>query len=292
MTAATRGILLVVMATACFAGMEVLAKALSRDLPIDVVIWARFTFSLLSITALMVLRKPHPDHGWWPRQPRLAFARGILLTICTGLFFTAISRMPLSTALSIQYVSPLIMTALSVPLLREHVGPRRWAAVGFGFVGMLLVVQPQSDDLGLIVLAPLAVAFFYALVIIITRAMRDNTDPICVLFWSTAVGSAAYSVYMPFVWVPPDLVHWLSFFGFAVLATGGHYFLIYAYRHGSASNLAPFLYVHLIWGTLGGLIVFGEVPNHWTLIGGGVIVVSGVYMYYRESVVGRRAARR
>jgi drug/metabolite transporter (DMT)-like permease len=282
------GIQLMALAILMFGCLDAQAKWLTQSLPAVQVAWARYFGHFLVMTLL-----------FWPRRgasllvtrrlPMQLF-RSLLLVACTLLFFTAISYMPLADAIAISFVSPLLVTALSVPLLKENVGVRRWSAVGIGFVGMLIILRPGLGVVhwaaGLILLMSLS----YALFQITTRLLARTEDAIVTLYYSAVVGVVLLSIAVPFFWVDPTrwyeaaMLAGLGFFGGL-----GHYFLIKAHDLAPVALLSPMTYGSLLTGTLFGYLVFGQFPDGWTLLGAGILVATGAYIIYRETVRRREA---
>ncbi|GAB4182409.1 MAG: DMT family transporter [Thalassobaculales bacterium] len=276
-----QGLALYFAALACFGLLDSAAKYLAADHPPLMVVWARYAFNLVFMLPLMAGR---PPRLWLASaRPGLAVGRGLLLLATTMMFFTAIAFMPLADAVAIGFVGPLFVTALSVPLLGETVGPRRWAAVAIGFLGALIIIRP-----GLGVMHPAAIlcllnALTFALFTILTRRMAGTDDALTMLFYTALVGTAAASLALPFVWVVPAGPESLLLMAGMGISSGlGHLLMIAAYRRVEASAMAPFSYLQLIYVTALGYLVFGDLPDGWTLGGAALIVAAGLYVTYRE----------
>ena len=179
---------------------------------------------------------------------------------------------------------------LAARLLGERVGPRRWAAIGVGFIGVLIVVRPGFGGFQWSFLIPIVMAALYAVYQILTRMIGGVDRPITSLLYPTVIGTTLGALPMPFVWVTPT---WQDI-GIGLLvglaSTMGQWVVVLAYRYADASVLAPFTYSQLIWATAGGRAVFGALPDRWTLAGAGLIIASGLYTAHRERV--RSAERR
>ena len=176
------------------------------------------------------------------------------------------------------------MTALSIPLLREQIGLRRWSAVAVGFLGVLVVIRPGSGAVGAAALLPLLSAACWALSIVVTRRMGRADRPATTLFYSTLVGFAVSSMALPLVWQPVGAADWAMLGAMGALSAAGQYLLIAALARGAASLLAAFSYSQMIWSTLMGFLVFGAVPAPWTWGGAGLVIASGLYIAHRERV--------
>jgi drug/metabolite transporter (DMT)-like permease len=282
------GIQLMALAIVMFSMLDTQAKWLTQSLPALEVAWCRYAGHFAFMTAL-----------FWPRRGagllrtrnlKLQLVRSLLLVACTLLFFTAITHLPLADAVAISFVSPLLLTALSVPLLKEQVGIRRWSAVAVGFVGMLVIVRPGLGVMHWAAGLLLLMSLFYALFQIITRLISDTEDSITTLYYSALVGFVVLSVAVPFVWTaPPGLMEAAMMVGLGFFGGLGHYFLIRAYTMAPAGLLAPMSYGSLLTGTLFGYLVWGDFPDAWTLTGAAILIATGAYIIYREAVRRREA---
>jgi drug/metabolite transporter (DMT)-like permease len=283
----TRGILLMLATMLIFVVTDTTAKWLTRSYPVPQVVWARFAFAFVFVAVLL---GPRALAGLCSRRLGLQLARSALQIASTTTFFFAVSVLPIATAVAVSFLQPLFITALSVPLLRERVGPRRWAAVGCGFAGVLVIVRPGTA-MEVAVLLPVATAAASALYYIATRVV-SRTDPVTTsLFYTALLGTLASSAVLPSVWTTPDALGWCLLIAIGLLAGLGHLLVIQAYGNAPASLLAPFVYTQLIWATGLGWLVFGDLPDAWTLAGALIIVGSGLYVFHRERrLQGTRAA--
>jgi drug/metabolite transporter (DMT)-like permease len=276
-----RGILLICAGTTFFPFMNAAVKLLAVQYPTAQIVWARFTGHLIFMLIVFL-----PHHGWrllWPRRPAVQIARSVLMLVSNGLYVIAIASVPLATASAIGFTSPLIVTALSVPLLHEAVGWRRWSAVLVGFAGALLVIRPGSGfhdpAVSLLLLSSLA----YALYQIATRWGGRYDNAATGIVFAALFGSLAMSLALPFVFVMPRT--WLDavLFGcLGLLGGAGHYLIIRAFQLGPAAVIAPLGYIELIGTATLGYVIFGNFPDGWTWAGALVIIASGFYIALRE----------
>lgn len=275
-----RGILLMCSAGFCFAVMDAGVKHLAVDYPVPQVIWARYFFHFLLMLAFLGPRY----RGSLLRTSRLGtqLIRSMLLLGATVCMFFALKYIPLAEAATIGFANPLIVTALSVPILSERVGGRRWTAVVIGFVGVLIVLRPGLGVMHWAAVLPLGMAFCYAVYQILTRLLAGKDNPRTILFYTALVGTGITSIGLPFFWTPPTLAAWSLMVAIGGLAGIGHFALIKAFELTPASVLAPFSYVSLIWVVLAGYIVFGHLPDEWTALGAIIIIGSGLYIVHRE----------
>ena len=174
---------------------------------------------------------------------------------------------------------------LCVPLLGEHVGWRRWTAIVIGFCGVLVVARPGFGGLHPAALLSLGGSVCYAFYVISTRVLSRTDSNETTQFYTNLVGAVAMTVIVPFVWTWPDnaMVAALMVL-IGALGGGGHYLLIRAHRLAPASTLAPFIYTQMVWTTTLGFLVFGDVPHYWTIVGGVIVISSGLYLLHREAV--------
>lgn len=217
--------------------------------------------------------------------------RGLLMTGGAFLFFSGLHALPLAEATALIFAAPLFITALSVPLLGEHVGLRRWSAVIVGFLGMLIVVRPGAATFQPASLYVVGTALTYALFMIAARRIDPRegawTMTVYVVLFPLLFGGAAAAI----AWQPVQLAHLPLFAGMAVFGTLGMMLITQAFRQAPAAVVAPFDYTALVWASLLGWLVWGEIPDGWTWAGAAVIVASGLYIVIREARLARGGSR-
>jgi drug/metabolite transporter (DMT)-like permease len=275
-----KAIALAVSATVLFGTSDTISKYLSASLPIVEFIWIRYVLFL--VMAMILVRVPRRSVR--PRNPGLQITRGLCVVGSSILFVSGVRQLTMAQATTISFLSPLLITILSIPLLGEVVGPRRWAAVAAGMLGMLVVVRPGIGSFQPSVLFGVASAFCWALALIITRKISNSDAPQTTVLWSAAIGTAVLTLLLPFdaAWPTPKQLALSLVLG--VLASAGQWVVILAHRFAPASLLAPFFYGQLLWVSVLGFLVFGNVPDTWTLIGAAIIITSGLYTAHRERV--------
>jgi drug/metabolite transporter (DMT)-like permease len=273
-----RAIALAVSATVLFGSSDTISKFLSGSLPIIEFIWIRYVLFLI-MAAFLVRRR-----SIVARNPGMQIARGLCVVGSSVLFVYGVRQMTMAQATTISFLSPMLITILSIPLLGETVGPRRWAAVGAGMLGMLVVVRPGMGGFQPAALFGVASSFCWALALIITRRISSSDTPQTTVLWSAAIGTAVLTLMLPFeaVWPTASQLAWSLVLG--VLASAGQWLVILAHRIAPASLLAPFFYSQLLWVTGLGFLVFGNLPDGWTLAGAAIIIASGLYTAHRERV--------
>jgi drug/metabolite transporter (DMT)-like permease len=281
--AARRGILWMLLTTLLFVSMDALAKQLLQTYPVSQVVWARYMFHVLLLA--LYLRRRLPVVMCTGRLG-LQLLRSVFLLGATGLFFTALAFIPLAEASAIMFVAPILVTGLSLPLLGEHVGPRRWASVVVGFAGAMIIIRPGGGAMDAAALFALGAASSYALYQITTRLLAHSDRPLTTLAYSALVGALASSMVVPFFWVVPGPAGWLGMVGLGLFGGTGHFALIKAFESAPAATITPFGYAALIWATLYGFVLFDDLPDLGTVVGAAIIAASGLYIFHCE-----RAAR-
>jgi len=276
-----------VAAVGVFTLMDTIAKYLARWYPVPGIVWARYALNLLILLAWFAAR------GELGRvrtvRPGIQFARGMLLAAATLIYFTSLTVLPLADAAAIAFVMPLFVAALAVPMLKERLDAPRVLAILVGLAGALIVVRPGTAVFTLYALLPMGMALCNALYQILTRKVAGVEHPLTSLMWGAIVGAVLFSAALPFAWKTPDQPgHWALLGVIGVLASVGHYLLIRAYDHASATLLAPYTYTAMIWAMLLGLLVFGHFPDGWSLAGIAVIVASGLFLATRQRLTVRR----
>jgi drug/metabolite transporter (DMT)-like permease len=273
-------VVLMLLAMFAFAAMDGVSKALAQHLSIPQILWVRYIF-YTAFVAIM-LRKPGLKATLRSRQPWLQLGRALLIIVENGVFVLAFTMMPLADMHAIAAASPLIVVALSVPLLGEKVGVRRWLAVLGGFVGVLIIVRPgfQALDWRLGVAATGTILWAVYQILVRMCARTDSSDTTWA--WTAVVGLAATSTVGPFIWVWPDLHGWMLLLAIAALGTLSHLALIKALGYAEAGALQPYGYTLLVWAAVIGFLMFGDVPDAWTIAGASVVILSGLYAWQRE----------
>ena len=263
--------------------MDGFAKYLSADLPVLQITWARYFFTVAFTLPIMFFF--YNKQLVWTDKPKLQFLRGVILLCANICFFYAISVISLAKALTLAFVAPLIVTALSPILLGEKVGIRRWTAVTIGFIGSLVVIRPGFVELNLASFAALGTGVMYGFYLIITRKLSTSDNPLLTLLLTGVIGAIIISCAMPFVWVNPTLNQWSMMAAIGVFACIGHLFLILSLKYADASKLAPFSYFEIITNIIIGYYFFNNFPDKWTFLGLFIIILSGIYISRRETII-------
>ncbi len=263
-----------------FVSMDTMVKTLLRDgYDLPQVVWGRYFFHVLLMAIVLAPRlKKVAQSG----NLRLQLLRSVLMLATTSLFFAGLQFVPLAEASAMMLISPLIVTALAVPFLKESVGPRRWAGVIIGLVGALIIIRPGSELMQLGILLPAMAACCYAIYQISTRLLSQADPIVTTLFYTALVGAVLTSLVAPFYWTDPTPFAWALMVAAGICGGVGHFALIKALTLSPASVIAPYSYMNLIWATAFGYIIFAEIPDISTIGGAAIITASGLYVYHRE----------
>lgn len=280
------GILFILAAILMIVSMNTIAKLLAAGgLPVLQLVWARFVFHLL--TALPIVAIFYRSRLRAVR-PVVQVGRSAILMMMTFCFFFGLKLMPLAEVTSMMFAAPLFLVGLSVLVLGERVGLRRWLGVAAGFVGIIMILKP-SPSMDIAYLVPLGAAFLYANYQLLTRLISADEHPVTTFLYTPVAGAAVGSAIMPFVWVSPSLEAWVLLALSGMFGAVGHLLLINAYQRSEASLLAPFGYSSILWATLFGWLFFGWLPDGWAIAGAVLIIASGIYIWRRERLKQRAA---
>ncbi len=274
-----------VTAVATFTLLDSSAKHLMLTLPNSVVVFFRYFIALTFACGIMV--RSGGFSLLVTHQPYVQIMRGLLLLASTGLNFTALNYLQLAQTAAISFVVPLWVCALSGPLLGEHVGWRRWTAVAAGFAGVLVIMRPGSVGFHWAMLLTLGATLAGAIYNILTRKVGAADRAETSLFYVCLVGSLVAVLPLPWHWLMPQGQEWFFILLMGLAAGAGHFLLTLAHRLAPASVLAPYGYTQIIWMILMGFILFGDLPDHWTLIGAGIVIASGLFLFMLERKLGR-----
>jgi drug/metabolite transporter (DMT)-like permease len=272
---------LFLLAGVCFSTLDTTAKWLVRDHTLFLVVWARYMGQMVVVTPVAWHRGG--NDFWRTRHLGTQLARSVCLVVATVCFFGALRFLPLAEASAITFLAPMFAVFLSMPVLGEKPTRARWIAAIVGFVGILILVRPGAAAFhpaaALLVLAALANALYQLL----TRKLPNDT-PYTTLFYSALVGTAVLSLALPVAELPKEVTAHDAVFLLllGVFAGLGHYLLIGAFLAAPASLVAPFAYLQMIWATLYGYVVFGQLPDGFSAIGMAVIVASGIGLVWHE----------
>lgn len=282
---------LLVLACTLFTGLDSAAKFLATEkgLPVSQIVWSRFAVQFVGLAVLipafgiMTLKRllTTSKLGW-------QLVRSVLMAATTLFNFLALQYLRLDQTVTIMFLAPLIVALLAGPFLGEWVGWRRLIAIGIGFTGIVVAVRPSLSGIHPAVLYSLLSMLAYALFMLLTRYLATFDAALVTLFYFMFAGTFFAAPIAIHDWVnPPDLWSWFLLAMLGVLGGAGHYLFLHAYRLAPASTISPFLYLQLLTMVSAGWLIFGDVPDVWTLTGAGIVIASGVYLVHRERVTRR-----
>ncbi len=268
------GVAFLVLAVACFAVLDTAVKYVGAFVPILVAVWFRYVFQAVAVTVVMLPLRGR--HLLRTAHPRFQLLRGALLLTVSGLSFVAVQFMPVGEFTAFVMTTPLVVTLLAAVFLKERVPLARWALVGGGFLGALLVVQPGGATFGWATLLPLAMVITYAWFQILTSRLARTEDPMTMHFYTGWVGALLTTAVLPLVWqAVPDARSLALLCLIGLMGTVGHFLLILAFARAPASTLTPYVYAQIGFAMLCGWLVFDHVPGALELAGIALIVVCG-----------------
>jgi drug/metabolite transporter (DMT)-like permease len=278
-----RGIVLMLAALAFFSCSDAASKLMTTTLPAVEVAWLRFcVFTLLMLGTAVGTGQAHALRS---KRPILQALRGLGVLGSSIFFIMGLAVLPMAEATAIAFISPMIVTALSIPILGEVVGWRRWSAVMVGLLGVLIVVRPGAGAFDPAAILPILSAASWAVALVVTRKMSGLDGALVSLTYAAVVSLLVTSALVPFTWVMPGWREVGLGLVTGVASTIAQWLVVLAFQQARASVLAPFSYTQLVWSGLLGYVIFGNVPDEWTLVGASVIIASGLYTAHRERTV-------
>ena len=257
-----------------------MAKYLTETYPVGQVMALRGTFILCLLIFLFISARKKLNlkiYSW-----RNNFYRAAAMTGSTFCFITGLSYLPIADAIAIAFAAPLLTTLLAVFCLGERVGLHRWLAIFFGFIGVIIIVQPTDDAFKVAALAPLGAAFFGAIRDVITRKITSSESSFTILLTSMFLITLAGYLTFPLGWSEFQVEHIWLFLCSSILVGVAQYLMIEAFRLGEVGLISPFKYSSLLWAVIIGFIVWGDIPGYFVLVGATILIISGVYLLRGE----------
>ena len=281
-----RGIALMLVALAAFTGIDTCAKWLVLDgLPTTEVVFVRYLVHLVLVISFAL---PLGERYLRTDNPGAVIVRGGFLLFSTILNFAALNYLPLTTTGAIFFSGPLWVCLLSIPLLGEQVGPRRWAAIGVGFLGVMVVTRPWAGPVHWAVIFSVGAALCGALYSILTRRLAGRDSATTQQFYAALVATIGTAPLALPVWNwPSNPASWLAFFAIGGFGWGGHQVLITAHRFAPASTLAPIGYAQMLYMIASSWLIFSQPPDVWVIAGAAIVAASGLYIWLRERSLAR-----
>ena len=273
------GIVILLIAVFGFTLMDALGKYLGEFYHPAQVVWARFAGNF--IVVLLVFRRRFIFHVR-SRQPLVQLGRAFTQLASVSLFFTALQHIGIAEATAIMDINPVLITLGAALFLGERIGWRRIVGILAAMTGAMIIIRPGMGVFEPYAILPLIGAVTYAAGALLTRVARSDSLATSIV-WSVTLGTAASSAVVPFFWQTPQAGHLWAFGLIGVLGAGAQALLIRAFSLAEAGAVAPFGYTGLIWAGLWGWLFWGVIPDRWTLIGAGIIVAAGLYIWARET---------
>ena len=282
----TRGVIYMLLSIAIFSVMDAIAKYLSASYPTVMIMWVRHMAQSLFVIMLVIRLRQYGVAR--SARPGFQLGRAACNIVSTFMFVFSLAFVPLADAIAISMAGPLMLTALSVPLLGEKVGIRRWSAVVVGCIGALIIVRPGLGVVHWAAMLFMAAAFLNAVFQIGSRKVSAYDSVTTTLFYTTVTGLVLTSIAVPFFWTPMPRHVWALLIFQGLLAGAAHLAQNKAFAEAPASVLAPLTYSALLFATTFGFVIFGDFPDTWTIVGALIVVASGLYVIYRERVRKRK----
>ena len=280
-----KGILFFMTAIFLISVVDTVCKVFTRDLHSIQLVWGYFVGINLSLWVFFLFKKKKLSKLRTTERLLLQIIRPAFLVWAISSLFIGLTYLPIAEATAIGFVTPLFITALAVPILKEKVDIHRWSAVGIGLVGVIVIIRPGGDLWHFASVMPLLGALFFALFQIMTRLLAATERTHTTLFYTGLGGLAWSSLIVPFVWTTPSVTHILVFLATGTMGAMAHLCMITAFDNAEASLLAPYNYTKLIWVAALGYLVFNDIPSLDMWLGTIIIVSAGFYVLYREKNV-------
>ncbi|MDG1471142.1 MAG: DMT family transporter [Ascidiaceihabitans sp.] len=283
MTNNTRlGILVMIASTFVLSLQDGVSRHLASEYNVLMIVMLRYWFFATFVIAIAIRQAGGLRKAATTQQPILQIARGVLLAaeVCVGIL--AFTYLGLVDSLAIFICYPLIVAALSGPVLGETVGWRRWAAIGVGFIGVMIILKPGMGVFDLASILPLLSAVMFAAYALMTRFAARQDSTATSFFWTGTVGCAFMTAIAVWMWEPMIPTDWMWMGVLCITGAIGHWLLIKCYELAEASAVQPFAYFHLVFGTIVGVSVFGEVVELNVALGAVIVVAAGLFTFWRE----------
>lgn len=245
------------------------------------VVWVRFTVQ--AVILLIGYRGWSNGRLWAMEKPLWQILRGLLLPTMTFFNFLALQYLQLAETISVLLAAPIVVAALAGPMLGEWAGPRRWAAIFIGFIGVLIVVRPGTTVFDWPVIYIIICMLAYSAYLLLTRKLAATETPESLIFYSCLFGAVLFAPFaIPEAAMPARVSDWFAFGLAGIAGMVGHMLIIRVGRMADASKTTPFIYSQIFWMTAIGFLLFGDLPDMWTVAGMLVIASSGFYLMMRE----------
>ena len=267
--------------------MDAISKFLVADYAVIQIMWVRC--ALIFLFSWVIVRRQGLVGAMRSKRPWLQFTRSLILLIESAIFVLAFRYLPLADAHALAATSPLIVIALGVLFLGEKAGLARWLAVAAGFAGVLLIIQPGLRTVDWPVLLPLVGSVLWATYQILTRLAARQDSPDTSLIWAAVVPLIATTFVGPIGWQWPTFTAWILMAVISAIGAVGNYAMIKALDYAEAGAVQPYNYTLLVWATVLSVVVFGDIPDGWTILGAAIVVASGLYTWHHDRMASNAA---
>ena len=285
---AKKGIFIIIIATLFFAIMDGVSRYLAETYNVFVINMIRSWVLALFVILISLRKKDGIKKVLSSKQPFVQFIRGVLLTLAILIGVYSFTKLGLVQTHSIMSFFPLIVVAFSGPILNEKIGIQRWLAVIFGFIGIIIILDPVNFIFSFDGLLPVLGAFVLGFYTILTRKVSETDKSETSFFWVAIIGFFIMSCLGPFHWEPILFNDWGWMALLCVLSTVGHFLLIMAYENAEASILQPFTYFQLLFASIIGICFFNDKITLAIFVGGSIVVLSGIFAAWRNHVKNKK----
>ncbi len=280
------GIVLMIGTTLVFAIQDGLSRHLASEYSVFMIVMIRYWFFAAFVIAIAKRHAGGLRAVARTMQPVIQVTRGLLLSFEICVMVLAFTILGLVESHAVFTCYPLLVAALSGPVLGEHVGWRRWAAIGVGFIGVIIILQPNGDVFDVRAMVPLLAATLFAIYGLLTRYASRRDTSATSFFWTGVVGAVAMTLLGIWFWEPMTAHDWFWMGCLCLTGVAGHWLLIRCYEVAEASSVQPFAYLQLVFASTIGITVFGETVSANVAIGCLIIVAAGLFTFWRESLQG------
>ena len=280
------GVLYGIASVACFAMMDASVKWLDM-FPVGQVLFSRFFFGLIPI--LMLVPRSEFKTFYKTSRPKLHAFRAITGTLAIIALFIALREIPLADVVSLTFGGPIFVTLGSIFFLSEKVGIRRWLAVLIGFFGMLLIVKPAYEELNIYYIFPIIFCIFFACVALSIRSLSSTEPNYRIALYFSLLSMIVGLLTLPFGWVMPNKLEFFLLIFTGLIGSVANILLTVSLRYAEASLVTPTKYLNLVFAILLGYFIWSEIPKLLTLVGAGLIIISSVIIFMRESELKKKS---
>lgn len=265
-----------------FAVQDGISQYLAREYNVFFIVMVRYWFFALFVVILCSKQPGGLRKAISTKQPFLQVFRGALLALEVIVMITSFTLLGLIESHAIFSIYPLLVAALSGPILKEFVGWKRWSAIFIGFIGVMIILKPSNNVFSLEAIIPLVAALMFALYSLLTRYAARQDTSMTSFFWTGIIGAVVMSIVGSGYWIALKPVDWAWLGLLCILACLAHYLLIKCYELSEASSLQPFAYLQLLFATIIGLWIFSEKLEVHVVMGALLVVLSGLFAIWRE----------